>query len=96
MLENLTIRVRTETGSLYVIDPIAKTWERREEPRFTGDFPLRSITGGFKTVGRIQEGESISMVCPKWPTSPTDERYITTSYVVEVKVFDGDAEVAGQ
>jgi hypothetical protein len=80
---NSIVRFRTESGSLYEIDSIQKTWARLEEPTIEGSYPLRTKSGNYYSLNVIEVGFPAQWLSE--PIDPTkDFRLVETSRVVEI------------
>ena len=75
------IRVYTQSGSVYLIDREAKTWERVKVGE--GSHALRTQSGTFTELYPIEVGRGVLMVCPPL-VEGTIGRTIYTSNVTEI------------
>lgn len=77
-------RVTTESGSVYYIDDIKKTWIRERGP----DAALtRTDYGAFISRNPIRVGETFFLICP--PLNPPFTRLITSTQVVSIEDVRG-------
>lgn len=76
------IRFRTRTGSIYQIEPKEKRWDRIVESSESG--PLRSRSGKYNTVSKVQVGKTVVLVCPPFNPEVDIPRVIETSEVEEI------------
>jgi hypothetical protein len=73
--------VTTETGSVYHIGLLSKTWTRLSATEDSG--PLRSRGGEFEEIEPIEIGKPVTMFCP--PINPPYRRMIQTSLVTKIE-----------
>lgn len=74
-------KVTTETGSVYLIDPGNKTWERVTKGALVGPCPLRTLTGAYHSWTGCVIGERMGF-CGDSLTPGGMGRIISTSPVV--------------
>ena len=77
-------KATTETGSIYIIDTVNKTWRKERMPTIQGAHPLRSQSGVYSDIGPIAVGASIRML-GKPLDKRQDFRLIETSWVVQLE-----------
>lgn len=75
----MNMKFLTESGSVYSIDEVNKTWIREQGE---GAATLRSVAGEFFTHTPIEIGQSVTFTCP--PINPPLLRIIITTHVVEI------------
>lgn len=73
--------VKTETGSLYLIDQKKGTWKRVSATENSGD--LRTDEGTFYEIS-LKVGEGMAMLGPPL-SDDVDGRFLYTSDVVEIE-----------
>lgn len=80
------LRVETHSRSIYVIDPVNKTWERTFKSPNSGD--TRTESGTYEGLS-LDRGQPMLLVCP-----PLNEggltRLISTSFVIEINEYEVD------
>jgi hypothetical protein len=78
------LRVETHSRSIYIIDPVAKTWERTYKSPDSGD--TRTESGQYNGL-RLELGEAMLLICdPYIADGPT--RLISTSFVIAINEFE--------
>ena len=73
--------VTTESGSVYHIGLLSKTWSRLSATENSG--PLRSQGGEFEDIEPIEIGKPVTMFCPS--INPPYKRLIQTSLVTKIE-----------
>ena len=79
----MIVEFETETGSIYRVNTLEKTWERLQKARQVGAQPLRTESGTYYEMSTIVGGQSVTLVCPPLNSS-SGFRYITTSLIVRI------------
>jgi len=84
----MIIKATTETGSIYILDMNRKLWRKERMPVIEDPFfPVRSQSGIFTGISKVEVGKPITMT-----GKPLDKRatfrLITTSHVVKVEECD--------
>jgi hypothetical protein len=78
------LRVETQMKSVYVIDPVAKTWKRTFKSETSG--PTRTEDGAYNGL-RLELGEAMLLVCDPI-TEGSLARLITTSMVTDIHEYE--------
>jgi len=73
-------KFKTETGSIYLVDTDAMTWERLSN---TGVSPIRTETGPLTEVPELVVGRSAELIGPPFVPNAV-ARAIITSRIVEI------------
>ena len=84
----MILKATTETGSIYILDLDRKTWRKERMPIIQDpNFPVRSQSGVFTGISKVEIGKPITMT-----GKPLDKRatfrLITTSHVVKLEECD--------
>lgn len=83
------LKVRTQSGSIYLINIDTKRWARVREPEEVGKYPLRTEDGSFLVIGNVKLGERMEMLA-ELMDDKKGSRLITTSMVVEIQEIEWD------
>ena len=79
-------RIKTESGSVYIIDDEKRTWKRVVHPREESDRPLRNYAGEFEHI--FLELEHSMVIFTEPFESKADYQRITTSPVVSIEEIE--------
>lgn len=74
------IKVTTESGSVYMLNPDKKTWSRVRGPEAS---IIRTDDGTYDELSVIEIGKSMSLICPAI-TEGAAGRLIFTTLVVSI------------
>lgn len=75
--------VKTRTGSNYIIDTVAKTWQRATKTDGSGK--IRSEQGTYNHLACLMVGREMVLECPPFDAAVRDvPRVLITSTVLEI------------
>lgn len=81
----MKLKITTQSGSVYIIDPTAKTWERVHATALSGT--IRTTGGVFEEMYPITVGNGLLMFCPPLEMNGPP-RMIYTSNVTEIEPLE--------
>jgi hypothetical protein len=84
------LKAETLMGSVYIINPVSKTWKRTSKSEKSGE--IRTEFGQYEGLS-LDLGESLILRCLP-PIRGTQFRLITTSIVTFVQEYESDIDLS--